>query len=171
MKCNAIVSALVAMSLGLGGPVLAQPNVPDQPRSGQRHVQQPGPRGPHQPGRPDLRQPAPRGGQHPGTRAYGPPPGYHYPPPGARPYRPPGARVYPSPAPRYPGVRGVGPDYRYYRGDRLPLEYRSWNYVVDDWRAHQLYAPPRGYQWVQVGADYVLVAIATGIILELLLHN
>jgi Ni/Co efflux regulator RcnB len=43
--------------------------------------------------------------------------------------------------------------------------------VVDDWRAHHLSAPPRGYHWVQTGADYVLVAIATGIILQLLLNN
>jgi Ni/Co efflux regulator RcnB len=43
--------------------------------------------------------------------------------------------------------------------------------VVDDWRNHHLSAPPRGYHWVQVGGDYVLVAIATGIILQLLLNN
>jgi Ni/Co efflux regulator RcnB len=29
---------------------------------------------------------------------------------------------------------------------------------------------PRGYHWVQAG-DYVLVAIATGIIVQLLLNN
>lgn len=43
--------------------------------------------------------------------------------------------------------------------------------VVDDWRGHRLSAPPRGYHWVQVGADYVLVAIATGIILQLILDQ
>jgi Ni/Co efflux regulator RcnB len=169
MKANAIVSALVAMSLGLGGPVLAQPNdPPGSAQPGQRSYQRPAPRGPHQ--RPDLRQPAPRGWQQPGPRAHTPP-GYHYPPPGARPYGPPGARIQPPPGAAYPGVRGVGPGYRYYRGDRLPLEYRTRHYVIDDWRPYGLYAPPRGYHWVQVGADYVLVAIATGIILELLLHN
>mgnify|MGYP003520550862 CR=1 FL=1 len=31
--------------------------------------------------------------------------------------------------------------------------------------------PPRGYHWVQTGGDYVLVAIATGIILQLILNN
>lgn len=169
MKFNAIVSALVAMSLGLGGPVLAQPNDPSP--QGQRNYQRPGPRGAHQPGRPDLRQPGARVQPYSGSRGAAPP-GYHYPPPGAVPYRQPGARVYPAPAYRPgPGVRGVGPDFRYYRGDRLPPEYRRYNYVVEDWHAHRLYAPPRGYHWVQVGADYVLVAIATGIILELLLHN
>ncbi len=67
--------------------------------------------------------------------------------------------------------RGAGPDHRFQRGDRLPPAYRHRNYVVNDWRGHQLSAPPHGYQWVQVGTDYVLVAIATGIILQLILNN
>jgi Ni/Co efflux regulator RcnB len=67
--------------------------------------------------------------------------------------------------------RGAGPDHQYHRGERLPVEYRHRSYVVDDWRAHNLSAPPRGYHWVQTGADYVLVAIATGIILQLMLNN
>jgi Ni/Co efflux regulator RcnB len=67
--------------------------------------------------------------------------------------------------------RGAGPNHEYYRGDRLPAEYRHRNYVVDDWRGHHLSAPPRGYQWVQSGGDYILVAIATGIIAQLLLGN
>lgn len=67
--------------------------------------------------------------------------------------------------------RGAGPEHRLHRGDRLPPEYRSRSYVVDDWRGHRLSAPPRGYHWVQVGGDYVLVAIATGVILQLLLGN
>jgi Ni/Co efflux regulator RcnB len=69
------------------------------------------------------------------------------------------------------GERGAGPDHHYYRGDRLPVEYRGRSYVVEDWRGHRLSAPPRGYHWVQVGGDYVLVAIATGVILQLLLNN
>jgi Ni/Co efflux regulator RcnB len=67
--------------------------------------------------------------------------------------------------------RGVGPYHEYYRGDRLPAAYRHRNYVVDDWRGHHLNAPPRGYEWVQSGGDYVLIAIATGIIAQLLLGN
>ena len=67
--------------------------------------------------------------------------------------------------------RGAGPNHEFYRGQRLPSEYRSRQYVVDDWRGHQLSAPPRGYHWVQTGGDYVLVAIATGVILQLLLNN
>lgn len=65
--------------------------------------------------------------------------------------------------------RGAGPDHAFRPGGRLPPAYRSRHYVVDDWRAHRLTPPPRGYHWVQVGADYVLVAIATGIILQMIL--
>lgn len=67
--------------------------------------------------------------------------------------------------------RGAGPDHAFHRGTRLPSQYRNNQYVVDDWRGHHLSAPPRGYHWVQTGGDYVLVAIATGIILQLLLNN
>ena len=67
--------------------------------------------------------------------------------------------------------RGAGPNQDFHRGERLPDEYRHRQYVVDDWRGHQLSAPPRGYHWVQTGGDYVLVAIATGVILQLLLGH
>jgi Ni/Co efflux regulator RcnB len=66
---------------------------------------------------------------------------------------------------------GAGPQHNFYRGDRLPGEYRHRNYVVDDWRGHRLSAPPRGYHWVQAGGDYVLVAIATGVIMQILLNQ
>ncbi|MES2974371.1 MAG: RcnB family protein [Pseudomonadota bacterium] len=42
-------------------------------------------------------------------------------------------------------------------GERLPAQYFSRQYMVDDWRGHRLSQPRRGEQWVQVGADYVLV--------------
>ena len=67
--------------------------------------------------------------------------------------------------------RGAGPNHNYRKGDRMPRDYRSRQYVVDDWRGHRLSAPPRGYHWVQTGGDYVLVAIASGIILQLFLGN
>ena len=69
------------------------------------------------------------------------------------------------------GERGAGPSRDFYRGQRLPTYYRAPRYVVEDWRGHGLRTPPRGYHWVQTGGDYVLVAIATGIILELLLNR
>jgi Ni/Co efflux regulator RcnB len=72
-----------------------------------------------------------------------------------------------------------GPHVRYYqargpqfqRGRYIPVEYRSRQYVVVKPHQHRLYAPPRGQQWVQVGSDYVLVAIATGLIVNLILNN
>ena len=67
--------------------------------------------------------------------------------------------------------RGAGPRHDMRKGGRLPSEYRGRQYVVDDWRGHHLSAPPRGYHWVQTGGDYVLVAVATGIIASLLLNN
>lgn len=66
--------------------------------------------------------------------------------------------------------RGAGPNHSFHRGGRLPSEYRGRHYVVNDWRGHHLSAPPRGHHWVQTGGDYVLVAIASGIIVQLLLH-
>lgn len=65
--------------------------------------------------------------------------------------------------------RGAGPNHAYHRGDRLPPEEHTNRYVVDDWRGRNLSAPPNGYHWVQSGNDYVLAAIATGIIADLLL--
>jgi Ni/Co efflux regulator RcnB len=67
--------------------------------------------------------------------------------------------------------RGAGPEHNFYRGDRLPREYHNRYYVVDDWRAHRLSPPPRGYHWVQTGGDYLLVAIASGIIAQLILGH
>jgi Ni/Co efflux regulator RcnB len=60
---------------------------------------------------------------------------------------------------------------QFYRGGHIPNEYRSRQYVVNDWRGHHLHAPPRGQQWVQVGADYALIAVATGVIAQLVLNN
>ena len=64
---------------------------------------------------------------------------------------------------------GKGPQY--HRGGRIPTEYRNRQYMVNNWRDHRLDAPPRGQQWVQVGSDYVLIAIATGIIAQLVLSQ
>jgi Ni/Co efflux regulator RcnB len=66
---------------------------------------------------------------------------------------------------------GAGPDHSFYRGGRLPEQYRGRQYVVDDWRGHHLSAPPRGYHWVQTGGDYVLAAVATGVIASILLNS
>ena len=77
---------------------------------------------------------------------------------------------YGQQGPGYQG-RGAGPNGNFYRGSRLPQEYRNRQYVVEDWRGHHLSAPPRGYHWRRDDrGDFLLVAIATGIIAEVLLH-
>ena len=67
----------------------------------------------------------------------------------------------------------VSHGHRYQRGDHLPYQFRQRQYYVNDWRSHRgLYAPPYGYHWVQAdGGDYLLVAIATGLIANLLLSQ
>ena len=65
--------------------------------------------------------------------------------------------------------QGAGPDHSFYKGGRLPQEYRNRQYVVDNWRDHNLTAPPRGHQWIQTGADYVLVGTSTGVIAQVML--
>lgn len=77
--------------------------------------------------------------------------------------------VYQQPVPVYqPGYRSYA---RFHRGGYLPSEYRSRAYYVNDWNAYPgLYAPPYGHQWVQVGPDFLLVALATGVIANLLVQ-
>ena len=59
------------------------------------------------------------------------------------------------------------------RGGYVPREYRNERYYVRDWRQYGgLYAPPQGYQWVQNDTgDIALMALATGLIANLLLQN
>jgi Ni/Co efflux regulator RcnB len=48
-------------------------------------------------------------------------------------------------------------------GERLPVSYRSRGYVVD-YRPYRLAPPPRGYQYVRVGNDVMLVSTTNGVI-------
>jgi Ni/Co efflux regulator RcnB len=57
----------------------------------------------------------------------------------------------------------------YRRGDRAPVVYLQPRYYVNDYRAYRLAPPPRGYRWVRpVDGHYLLVAIATGVIIDAL---
>ncbi len=71
--------------------------------------------------------------------------------------------------PHYYYYNARGPEFR--RGAYIPREYRNRQYVVIDYRTHRLAPPPRGHQWVQVGSDYVLIAIATGLIASIILSR
>ncbi|MFP3799851.1 RcnB family protein [Paraburkholderia sp. SIMBA_027] len=106
---------------------------------------------PHQDGGPD-------GQGHPGA-SHGAPHGAPHGNPGH------GAPMHDASISR-PG--GPVPHNDWHKGDRIPPEYRDRNYVVDDWRGHGLSAPPRGYHWVGVNGDYVLAAVATGVIASVL---
>ncbi len=84
---------------------------------------------------------------------YGQPPIHVQPPP----------QVQPSP--RWEGRGGERAERRWNPraprlrpGDALPPEYRQRQFVVNDWRAHRLYAPPPGHQWVQPEpGNYILI--------------
>ena len=68
-------------------------------------------------------------------------------------------------------ARGAGPDHNWHKGDRVPASYRDKRYEVTDWKARHLRQPPSGYHWVQINGDFVLAAVATGVIADLLLNN
>jgi Ni/Co efflux regulator RcnB len=76
-------------------------------------------------------------------------------------------RVVRTPQRQYQQVRGyqqVRNARNWQRGERFDSRYAR-NYRQVDYRTHgRLYAPPRGYQWVQSGNDAVLVALASGLI-------
>jgi Ni/Co efflux regulator RcnB len=62
--------------------------------------------------------------------------------------------------------------YRHWqRGQRLDARYRDNRYYVNDYRRHGLRAPPRGYRWQRVDDQYVLAAIATGLIASVIIAN
>lgn len=55
---------------------------------------------------------------------------------------------------------------RWRRGQVLPPAYRGA--VVSDFGRYHLRRPPRGYYWVHEGDDFVLVAMGTGLIFDVI---
>lgn len=84
-----------------------------------------------------------------------------------------GRQDYRPAAPYAPYYRQAYPqphaDWR--RGGYVPGPYRGQTYVVNDWRAQRLNQPPRGYQWVGVGGEFALAAIATGLIAQIIVNQ
>jgi Ni/Co efflux regulator RcnB len=82
----------------------------------------------------------------------------------------------PPPPPRYYGHGYYhGPAY-YHRPPPPPRYYGHWerghryygrNVVVYDYGSYRLRQPPRGYHWVRENNDFLLVAVATGVILDI----
>ena len=90
---------------------------------------------------------------------------YHYRPPVHVVHHRPAVRHVYHPAPRYvappPWARG-----RYVHHYDRPV------YVVHDYRGYGLRHPPRGYRWHRDDyGDYLLVAIATGVIADIILRH
>lgn len=56
------------------------------------------------------------------------------------------------------------------KGQRISRN--EWNrYERVDWRRRHLRAPPRGYEWRYVDGDYVLAAVATGLIASIIIGS
>lgn len=60
---------------------------------------------------------------------------------------------------------------RWAKGQRLDQRYRGNSYYVSDYRARGLRQPPRGYRWQRVNDQYVLAAVATGLIASVIIAN
>ena len=56
-----------------------------------------------------------------------------------------------------------GGGHHWHAGQRLDNRYGNYK-PVNDWRAHHLAAPRRGYHWVRSGDDYVQAAVIGGLI-------
>ena len=71
---------------------------------------------------------------------------------------------------RYERGRYIAPRGYYVRswrhGDHLPRTYCESRYIVRDYHAYHLSAPPRGHHWVRVNNDVVLAAVASGLVVS-----
>jgi len=66
------------------------------------------------------------------------------------------------------GYRPVS-HYGWRRGGYVPVGYR--NYYVQDWAYYGLRPPPPGYRWIYADGNFVLMAAATGLIADLVIHG
>jgi Ni/Co efflux regulator RcnB len=73
-------------------------------------------------------------------------------------------------APGY-GYQRVNPSWRsaWRRGGYVPGAYR--HYYVQDYGYYGLRAPPPGYRWVYADGNFVLMALATGLIADVILNG
>jgi Ni/Co efflux regulator RcnB len=60
---------------------------------------------------------------------------------------------------------------RWAKGQRLDRQYRDNRYYVNDYRRHGLRQPPRGYRWQRVDNQFLLTAVATGLIASVIIAN
>ena len=72
----------------------------------------------------------------------------------------------------HPAQYYAPPPHRWAKGQRYRDYYRGPVYVVNDYGHYHVRRPPRGYHWVRDDrGNLLMVAIATGIIADLLLHH
>jgi Ni/Co efflux regulator RcnB len=68
------------------------------------------------------------------------------------------------------GPEYQGAPHQWRRGQRIG--YNDWAGAQPvDYRAHHLRHPPRGYEWRQSNGQYVLAAVATGVIASIILSG
>lgn len=69
------------------------------------------------------------------------------------------------------GSHGGGQNRIWRRGDRYDGP-RGSRWAVNNWRNYRgLYAPPRGYYWTRYGNQFLLTALATGLIAGVVAAN
>lgn len=61
--------------------------------------------------------------------------------------------------------------HRWVRGERLSRNYYTDRTYYVDYRTHHLRQPPRGYRWVRVDNDYMLIALTSGLIASIIASN
>lgn len=155
-----LLAALLTLGLGLSS-AYAQPQGGGQGGPGS------GPQG----GGAGHTQSAGQGGNHGGQQGGGPGGNGHGQSTKGQGGQGPNSSVNNGPHPGAQGghaQRGGGSNPHFQKGDHMPASYRMQRYVVDDWRGHNLSAPPRGHEWVQVGSEFALIAITTGVIVQIL---
>jgi Ni/Co efflux regulator RcnB len=67
---------------------------------------------------------------------------------------------------RYQNSGGYQNYPQWSRGDQISNAYRGNQYVVDNWRSYNLRRPARGYEWIQINNQFVLVRTRNGLIID-----
>ncbi len=73
-------------------------------------------------------------------------------------------QAHPAPPPMQHQASFIG--HQWHNGDH----YNGSRHYVTNYHAYHLSPPPAGYQWVQDGSQFVLIAVASGIIANVILN-